>query len=59
MDLTRPTLDIYADLAIIGVEYANGRMSKNSYVEAACALGLSPTQAHCRALIYDKMRSPT
>jgi hypothetical protein len=63
MDLTRPTLDILGDLALIGVEYANGRMTRNDYVEAAVALGLTPVQAHKRAVTYDlaaiKVRSPT
>jgi hypothetical protein len=64
MDLTRPTLDILGDLALIGVEYANGRMTRNDYVEAAVALGLSSVQAHQRAVTYDlaaitKYRGPT
>jgi hypothetical protein len=53
MDLTRPTLDILGDLAIIGREYALGRMTRNDYIEAAVALGLTPVQAHERALTYD------
>jgi hypothetical protein len=63
MDLSRPVLDTLGDLALIGVEYANGRMTRNDYVEAAVALGLTPMVAHQRTITYDlaaiKVRSPT
>jgi hypothetical protein len=53
MDLTRPVIDILGDLTCIGIEYVNGRMTRNAYVEAAVALGLTPVEAHKRAVTWD------
>lgn len=55
IDWTRPALNMYADLAVIGIEYVNGRMTRNDYIEAAIGLGLSSDQAHNRALAFDMM----
>lgn len=53
MDYTRAKLNLYADLAVIGVAYASGRLTRQEYIDAAVGMGLSEDCAKARALTYD------
>lgn len=53
LEYTHALLNQYEALGVIGIDYAIGRITRQQYIEAAMALGLSEECAKARALTYD------